>query len=89
MTRSIRSAKTSLTEAQARSLADWWGGKYHQVINPECPENTCHGVIIEPDGVQDLAIPASCRRAIFSLEEAKFIEKVRGHDNPAAPDWVG
>jgi hypothetical protein len=86
---STKSAKTRLTEAQARTLADWWGGKYHQVISPECPGDTCHGVIIEPDGAQDLAAPASCQRAIFSLEEAKIMEQARGHDNPGAPEWVG
>jgi len=84
-----RSGKTSLTEAQARALADWWGGKYRQVISPECPENTCHGVIIESEAAKNLAIPPSCPRAVFSLEEAKIIEKARGHDNPGARDWVG
>jgi hypothetical protein len=83
------SGKTRLTEAQARALADWWKGTYHQVISPECPGNTCHGVIIEPDGAQDQSDPASCQRAIFSLEEALILEQVRGHDNPGATDWVG
>jgi hypothetical protein len=83
------SGKTGLTEAQARALADWWGGRYHQIISPESPGSTCYGVIIEPDGVKDLAIPPSCPRAIFFLEEAKIIEKVRGHDNLGAPDWIG
>jgi len=84
-----RSGKTSLTEAQARALADWWGGKYHQAISPECPEHTRHGVIIATRGSQDLANPTSGQKAVFFLEEAKIIEKGRGHDNPGATDWVG
>ena len=75
------SGKTRLAEAQARALADWWGGRYRQVISPECPGKVCYGVIIEPDGAQDLAIPPSCPRAIFSLEEAKILEQVRGPEN--------
>jgi hypothetical protein len=74
-----------LTEAQARALADWWGGRYHQVISLESPGPACHGVIFEPCGRQELAT----QLAIFSLEEAQALEKVRGFDNPGAPDWVG
>jgi hypothetical protein len=80
-----RSGKTSLTEAQARALADWWGGKYHQVSSSECPGISCHGVIMVPDAV----ISTSCPRTILSLEEARLLEQVRGHDNPGATDWVG
>ena len=89
MARTNRSAITRLTEAQARALADWWGGKYHQAISPECPEHTHHGVIIATRGSQDLENPTSGPKAIFSLEEAKIMEKARGHDNPGATDWVG
>ncbi len=89
MARSTRLEKTSLTEAQARALADWWGEKYHQVASPECPGNTCHGVIIEYNDIKNQAAHSSCPRAIFSLEEAIIIEQARGHDNPGATDWVG
>jgi hypothetical protein len=80
---------TRLTEAQARALADWWGGRYHQVTSPDCPGQACHGVIIEPEAKQDSAAFISCQRAVFSLEEAQALEKARGPDNPGAPDWVG
>jgi len=84
-----KSGATRLTEAQARTLADWWGGRYHQVISPDSQETACHGVIIEPIGRQDLSTPVSCQRAVFSLEEAQVLEKARGPDNPGAPDWIG
>ena len=83
-----RSGTTRLTEAQARTLADWWGGRYQLVISPECPGYACHGVIMEPGGKQDLASPVSCQLAIFSLEDAQVLEKARGPDNPGAPDWI-
>jgi hypothetical protein len=86
---SKRLGKTSLSEAQARALADWWRGKYHQVNSPDCPGSTCHGVIIESCGTQDLANPTAHQRTIFSLEEARLLEQARGHDNPGATDWVG
>jgi hypothetical protein len=84
-----KSGTTRLTEAQARALADWWGGRYQQVISPDSPARACHGVIIEPGGKQSHVTPASCQLAIFSLEEAQVLEKARGPDNPGAPDWVG
>jgi hypothetical protein len=86
---STRSEKTSLTESQARALADWWGGRYHQIFSPEGPNHACHGVIIETSGAQDSTAPASCQRTIFSLEEARILEQLRGHDNQGATDWVG
>ncbi len=84
-----KSGATRLTEAQARALADWWGGKYNQVISQNSPGTACHGVIFEPSERQDLATPVSCQRAVFSLEDAQALEKARGPDNPGAPDWIG
>jgi hypothetical protein len=89
VTGSNKTGTTRLTETQARALADWWGGKYHQIISPDCPGNTCHGVIFEARGGKNLGTAASCQPAIFSLEEAQTLEKARGPDNPGAKDWVG
>jgi hypothetical protein len=84
-----RSGTTRLTEAQAKALADWWGGKYHEAIGLESQGKACHGVIFTPDGKQERADPVSRQLAIFSLEEARALENTRTADNPGAPDWVG
>jgi hypothetical protein len=84
-----KTATTGLTEIQARALADWWGGRYERLIIPQGEGQACHGVILPASGQPGPARPASRETAIFSLEEALALEKIRDVNNPAAPDWVG
>jgi hypothetical protein len=84
-----KTATTGLTEVQAKALADWWGGRYERLINPQGKGQACHGVILPSSGQPDPARPASRETAIFSLEDALALEKFRDVNNPAAPDWVG
>jgi hypothetical protein len=80
---------TGLTEAQARALADWWGGRYQELSVPEGSGDTCHGVILHRSCRRGSALPGSGETVIFSLEEAQALEKCRDVNNPGAPDWVG
>ena len=86
--RAGKPGRTGLTETQARALADWWGGKYQQVVDPT-GSAACHGVIFPASVQHDAARPAIPETAIFSREEAQALEKFREALNPAAPDWVG
>jgi hypothetical protein len=80
---------TRLTEIQARALADWWKGRYEARKNPEKFGEAWHGVVFQPLDPKDPSVPPSPKLAIFSLEEARALENVRGAVNPEAPDWVG
>jgi len=80
---------TGLTEAQARALADWWGGRYQHTSAPGGAGKTCHGVILKASGPCGPAKAISLETVIFSLEEAQALEKFRDVNNPGAPDWVG
>jgi hypothetical protein len=73
-----RYGTTKLTEVQAKALADWWGGRYQQLIKPEGSGEIWHGVVFGPSEV-----------AVLSLEDAQALENVRDAVNPSAPDWVG
>jgi hypothetical protein len=89
MVRTDTSDITRLSEVQARTLADWWGGKYSQVMSPERSGEAWHGVIFEPSARETQAMPESRPIAVFSLEEARSLENLRNAVNPEAPDWVG
>jgi len=89
MSRLNKSGINCLTETQARALADWWGGRYHQELSPEGSGITRHGVIFKASGEQDQEMGAFQEIAIFSLEEAQALEKLRDVVNPGAPDWIG
>ena len=80
---------TGLTEAQARALADWWGGGYQKLSGPKGSGGACHGVILHRSGQGGSAGPGTRETIIFSLEEAQALEKFRDVNNPGAPDWVG
>ncbi|MCL6621584.1 MAG: hypothetical protein K6T55_05725 [Syntrophobacterales bacterium] len=64
---------TPLTEAQARALAYWWGGRYRRR-----PEDGRH-VVALPD------FPGE----IWTREQARRVEHRRPEVNPQAVDWVG
>jgi hypothetical protein len=83
------SAATGLTEAQARALAAWWGGRYERKASPGAPGAAGHGVIIFSPGGHDRSVAPSPEVTIFSLEEARELEKFRQAVNPHSPDWVG
>jgi len=83
------SKTTRLSEAQARALADWWGGSLEQISSPGQAGETFFGVVFPSWGQEDQTIPHSQKTAIFSLEEARFLENLRDGNNPNAPDWVG
>ncbi len=89
MARTDTSDTTRLSEGQARTLADWWGGKYSQVMSPERSGEAWHGVIFEPSAQETQAMPESGEVAVFSLKEARSLENLRDAVNPEAPDWVG
>lgn len=80
------SKTTRLSEAQARALADWWGGSLQQVSSPDQAGETFFGVVFPKDSQAACLSP---KPAIFSLEEARFLENLRDVNNPSAPDWVG
>ena len=79
-------AATKLTEAQARALAAWWGGRYESRVGPGAPADG-HGVILTAARVNGSA--PSPEITVFSLEEARALEKSRESVNPHSPDWVG
>jgi hypothetical protein len=83
---STASETTRLSEAQARALADWWGGTVERITSPDLPGETWYGVVFPKDS-QAACLPRE--PAIFSLEEARFLENLRDVNNPNAPDWVG
>ena len=78
-----------LTEVQARTLADWWGGSYKQVKDPEESGAVWHGVVLRPPDHIDQEVPLSPEFVVFTLEEARSLENCRDAINPGAPDWVG
>jgi hypothetical protein len=82
-----KSATTSLTEAQARALAAWWGGRYEKKVTPGGSGSAGHGVTLAAVR-EDRSVP-SPEIIIFSLEEARDLEKFRQAVNPHSPDWVG
>ncbi len=84
-----KSETTGLTEAQARALADWWGGSYQKYAGPGGSGDTCHGVILYRFCKPDPAMQGTRETIIFSLEEARALEKFRDVNNPGAIDWVG
>ena len=78
-----------LSEIQARALADWWGGRYQQVSNPEGSEEVWHGIVFRASDQADLSNLMSSEVMVFSLEDAQALENFRDVVNPGAPDWVG
>jgi hypothetical protein len=84
-----QSGTTGLTEAQARALADWWGGSFQELSSPGGAGKARYAVICEvPD--QDPPAPPHPRAVVvWSLEGAQALEKLRDAVNPCAPDWVG
>jgi hypothetical protein len=82
------SAATGLTEAQARALAAWWGGRYERKASPGAPGAAGHGVILNAAAREDRSMQ-SPEITIFSLEEARDLEQFRQAVNPHSPDWVG
>ena len=83
------SATNKLTEIQARALADWWGGSYRQVVDPEESGGVLHGVVFRPPDREDQAAAPSSGLVVFTLEEARSLENSRDAINPGATDWVG
>jgi hypothetical protein len=76
--------KTPLTEQQARSLAYWWGGSYHHTLPTTGDKHVRHGVLV-PCPSSEAEAPIR----VFSLEEAREMEKRRGFQEAASPDWIG
>jgi len=89
MVRTDTSGINRLTEVQARTLADWWGGRYNQIMSPERSGEAWHGVIFEPTARETQAMPEARPLAVFSLEEARSLENLLYAVNLYAPDWVG
>ena len=83
------SGTNRLTEVQARTLADWWGGRYQQVVNPEGSEEVWHGIVVRPCDQADLSSSMSPEVTVFFLEDAQALENFRDVVNPGALDWVG
>jgi hypothetical protein len=82
--------KTPLTEPQAKSLADWWGGAYHKTIVPSAQGvQAMHGVMIACGHHPDAEGSSSSGGSLWSLEEVRELENLRSAINPAAADWVG
>jgi len=82
--------QTPLTEPQARALADWWGGAYHQTIVPSAQGvQAIHGVILACGQHPDAEGSSSSEVSLWSLEEVRELENLRSAINPAAADWVG
>lgn len=77
------------TEVQARALADWWGGSYKPVRDPEESGEFRHGVVLRPPDRENQVVPLSPELVVFTLEEARSLENCRDAINPGAPDWVG
>ena len=78
------SKPTPLTEQQARSLAHWWGGEYRHISAAAGENEIRHGVLVNRRQSDSESI-----FQIFSLEEAREMEKRRGFQEAASPDWVG
>ena len=87
MSHTHKSATTSLTEAQARALAAWWGGRYERKVTPGGSGSAGHGVTLAAARKDRFMRPGEI--TIFSLEEARALEKSREAVNPHSPDWVG
>ncbi len=87
MSHTDKSATTSLTEAQARALAAWWGGRYEKKVTPGGSGSAGHGVTLAAARKDRFMRPGEI--TIFSLEEARVLEKSREAVNPHSPDWVG
>ena len=83
------SENISLTEVQARALADWWGGSYKQVRDLEESGEVRHGVVLRPPDREDQEVALSPELVVFTLAEARSLENCRDAINPGAPDWVG
>ena len=81
--------KTRLTEAQARSLAHWWGGDYRWTMDPEGQGEVWHGVVFGAQNRGEFSAPVTPGVVVFSLEEVCRLENFRDAVNPRAPDWVG
>lgn len=88
MSHTKTSSATGLTEAQARALAAWWGGRYESKVTPGGSGSAGHGVTFAAAAREDRSVP-SPEITIFSLEEARSLEKSREAVNPHSPDWVG
>ncbi len=80
-------AESRLTEAQARALAAWWGGRYERKVSPGAPAGG-HGVILTA-AARENGSARSPEITVFSLEEARALEKSREAVNPHSPDWAG
>jgi len=83
------SRTTRLSEAQARALADWWGGSLQQIIGLDQTGETWYGVVLPGTARENQEMPLFQELAVFSLEEARSLEKLRDVNNPNSPDWVG
>jgi hypothetical protein len=83
------SERIRLTEVQARALADWWGGSYKQIMDPEESGEVRHGVVFRQIHREDQAAPLPPELVVFTLEAARSLENCRDAINPSAPDWVG
>jgi hypothetical protein len=79
--------KTLLTEQQARTLAHWWGGEYHEISPAAGGDVPRHGVVLT--GHKSCSAQADAPTWVFSLEEARDLENRRGFQDAANPDWVG
>ena len=88
MSPTILSQKTPLTEQQARSLAYWWGGEYQQISLAEGEKGIGHGVVVTGKKSCRPQAGADAPIRVFFLEEAREMEKRRGFQEAASPDWV-
>ena len=82
-------SQTPLTEAQARALASWWGGRYHRLKPGREGAEVRHGVRLESSLANAAAPGKNAKLIICFLEEAGSLEQRRQSVNPGAPDWVG
>jgi hypothetical protein len=82
-------APTGLTETQARTLADWWGGRCREIISRQNARETRYVVIFESPGQKYPARTGPHAIVVTSLEGAQALEGLRDAVNPGAPDWVG
>lgn len=81
--------QTPLTEAQARALASWWGGRYQRLKPGRKGAEVLHGVRLESALANEAAPRKNEKIIICFMEEAGSLERCRQSDNPGAPDWVG
>ena len=80
---------TPLTEPQARTLAQWWGGTY--APGPTSARSGSflrHGVTLPPNP-RTQPDPDAAPLWVETMEEASKLETQRHGINPAAPDWEG